>query len=75
MYSLVEVEMPQLPHTPPDGAQAGAREIVRRVHASEDAWARHANAANGMGAGETATTVAHAGEGPVTSRGLRNSPA
>lgn len=71
MYSLLELNMPQAPHTLPDGAQTRAREIVRRVRASEDAWARHANAANGMGAGEIVLAAAYTGEGPAASRRLR----
>lgn len=71
MYSLLEVEVPQSPHTLPDGAQTPAREIVRRVRASEDAWARHANAANGMGAGEVVMAAAYAGEGSAAPRRSR----
>ncbi|MBK9115121.1 MAG: hypothetical protein IPM22_05660 [Betaproteobacteria bacterium] len=41
-------------HALPDAvAPRRAREIGRRVRALEDAWALHANAANGFGAGET----------------------
>ena len=43
------------PHTLPDAAARRSREIGRRVRAQEDAWAMHANAANGFGAGETGT--------------------
>lgn len=42
------------PHTLPDVAWRRSREIARRMRALEDAWAMHANAANGFGAGETA---------------------
>ncbi|MFO1317848.1 MAG: hypothetical protein U1F58_19800 [Burkholderiales bacterium] len=42
------------PRTQPGAAAYRSREIGRRVRAQEDAWAMHANAANGFGAGETA---------------------
>lgn len=42
------------PHTLPDAvAPLRSREVGRRVRALEEAWALHANAANGFGAGET----------------------
>ncbi len=42
------------PHTLPDAGWRRSREIARRVRSLEDAWALHANAASGFGAGETA---------------------
>lgn len=57
MYDLLEVEFP---HTEPESMPSPARAITRRVHASEEAWARHANAANGFGAGASAFAAAHA---------------
>ena len=41
------------PHTLPDAEARRSREIGRRVRSHEEAWAMHANAANGFGAGET----------------------
>lgn len=46
---------PREPHTLPESGARLARRIGRRVRAQEDAWAMHANAANGFGAGETGT--------------------
>lgn len=46
---------PREPHTLPESGARHARRIGRRVRAQEDAWAMHANAANGFGAGETGT--------------------
>ena len=40
----------------PDADPARARQITARVRRAEDAWAMHANAANGFGAGEAANT-------------------